>query len=108
MNTSLKPDPTIFVIFGGTGDLNFRKLAPALYNLFLDDWLPDQFSIIGTGRTKFNDEEYKTKLHEEIDEHSRNGKTEDAKWAEFSKHLFYQVADAKDINSYKEFAVKLA
>ena len=31
-----KNQPTIFVIFGGTGDLNARKLSPALYNLFLD------------------------------------------------------------------------
>jgi len=107
MNATLKPDPTIFVIFGGTGDLNFRKLAPALYNLYSDGWLPEQFSIIGTGRTKFNDEDYRTKLHEEIDQHSRSGKTDEAKWGEFSKHIFYQVADAKDSNSYGEFATRI-
>ena len=36
MNSTIHTDPTVFVIFGGTGDLNMRKLAPALYNLFLD------------------------------------------------------------------------
>ena len=30
-------------IFGGSGDLNYRKLTPALYNLFLDKYLPEQF-----------------------------------------------------------------
>ena len=28
--------PTAFVIFGGGGDLTWRKLVPALYNLWLD------------------------------------------------------------------------
>ncbi|PYV23288.1 MAG: hypothetical protein DMG24_14355, partial [Acidobacteria bacterium] len=26
-------DPCVMVVFGGTGDLNKRKLIPALYNL---------------------------------------------------------------------------
>jgi glucose-6-phosphate 1-dehydrogenase len=30
MNSKSKMQPTVFVIFGGTGDLNARKLAPAL------------------------------------------------------------------------------
>jgi glucose-6-phosphate 1-dehydrogenase len=49
--THLKP--TIFIIFGGTGDLNKRKLAPALFNLYTEGYMPDQFAIIGTGRTKY-------------------------------------------------------
>jgi len=107
MNQTIKPTPTIFIIFGGTGDLNYRKLAPALYNLFLAGWLPDQFSIIGTGRTKYSDDDYKAKLHEGINQFSRSGKAEDEKWAEFSKHIFYQIGDAKDANSYKEFETRI-
>lgn len=107
MNHSIKAEPTIFIIFGGTGDLNYRKLAPALYNLFLEGWLPEQFSIIGTGRTKFTDEEYKIKLHEGINQFSRSGKAEDGKWEEFSQHIFYQVADVKDHNSYGEFGKRI-
>ena len=42
MNSSIKTEPTVFIIFGGTGDLTSRKIAPALYNLFLDGWLPAQ------------------------------------------------------------------
>ena len=36
-------EPTILVIFGGMGDLTWRKLAPALYNLLLDKQLPERF-----------------------------------------------------------------
>ena len=53
-----------------------RKLAPALYNLFLDGWLPANFSIIGTGRTKFTDEAYREKLLEGINSFSRSGKAD--------------------------------
>lgn len=34
---------TVFVIFGATGDLTYRKLMPALYNLELDNMLPENF-----------------------------------------------------------------
>ena len=65
-----KCEPVIFVIFGATGDLNFRKLAPALYNLFLDGWLPDEFAFIGTGRTKYSDEDFQKKLKDSINKFS--------------------------------------
>ena len=38
-----KLQPTILFIFGGSGDLTNRKLIPALYNLFLDNYLPEIF-----------------------------------------------------------------
>ncbi|HEX8676681.1 MAG TPA: glucose-6-phosphate dehydrogenase, partial [Segetibacter sp.] len=108
MNQALKkPEPTIFIIFGGTGDLNFRKLIPALYNLFLDGWMPEQFCIIGTGRTKLDDEQFKTKLLEGINEFSRSGKAKDGKWEEFSQHIFYQISDLNDPKTYQEFGVKI-
>jgi len=107
MYSTIKSQPTIFIIFGGTGDLNSRKLAPALYNLFLEGWLPDEFSIIGTGRTPLSDDDFKVKILEGINSFSRSGKAADYKWAEFSKHLFYQVSDINDHQTYKEFGTRI-
>ena len=104
---TIKSEPTVFIIFGGTGDLNARKLAPALYNLFLDGWLPKQFSIIGTGRTQLTDEQFRKNLNEDINNFSRSGKADKAKWAEFEKNIFYQVSDAKDAETYKEFGKRI-
>jgi glucose-6-phosphate 1-dehydrogenase len=59
MNPTIKSQPAIFFIFGGTGDLNKRKITPALYNLFLDNWLPEKFTIVGTGRSAFTDAAYR-------------------------------------------------
>jgi glucose-6-phosphate 1-dehydrogenase len=107
MYSTIKSQPTIFVIFGGTGDLNSRKLAPALYNLFLEGWLPDEFSIIGTGRTPLTDDDFKAKILEGINSFSRSGKVKEDKWAEFSRHLHYQVSDINDFETYKEFGVRI-
>jgi len=107
MNPHLKSQPTIFIIFGGTGDLNARKLAPALYNLYLDGWLPDQFSIIGTGRTSLTDEEFSQKILEGVNNYSRRGKVESENWNKFSAHLHYQVSDLNDFTTYSEFGKKI-
>src|SRR5476651_1886652 len=103
MDSTIKTQPTIFVIFGGSGDLTSRKIAPALYNLFLDGWLPDKFSIIGTGRTKLTDQQFRNNLLNDINQFSRTGKAAKAKWDDFSANIFYQLADVKDSETYKEF-----
>ncbi|HEX8505791.1 MAG TPA: glucose-6-phosphate dehydrogenase [Hymenobacter sp.] len=107
MKATLQSQPTIFVIFGGTGDLNARKLAPALYNLFLDGWLPEQFAIIGTGRTALTDEEFRTRLLDGINKFSRNGKAEPEQWKTFSEHVVYQAADVKDAATYQKFGKRI-
>jgi len=97
----IKSQPTIFVIYGATGDLCQRKLAPALYNLFLDGWMPDKFSIIGAGRTELTNEEFRKKLLEGINLFSRNGKATNDKWAAFSEHIFYTAADLNNYEAYQ-------
>ncbi|UXP31572.1 glucose-6-phosphate dehydrogenase [Reichenbachiella agarivorans] len=103
-----KATPTIFFIFGGTGDLNARKLMPALYNLYIEDWLPHQFAIIGMGRTELTDEKFRSDLHKDVDQFSRNGKTEKSKWDAFAQNLYYQTSDVADPKSYKQQAERVA
>ena len=104
---SISLQPSIFVIFGGTGDLNSRKITPALFNLFLDDWLPEQFFIIGTGRTRLTDESYRDLLLSGINQFSRSGKAIEEKWTAFASHISYVVSDIKDADSYVAFAEKI-
>ena len=107
MNSNPKAEPTVFIIFGGTGDLNARKLAPALYNLFIDGYLPDQFSFIGTGRTPLTDDQFTSKILEDINDFSRRGKVDENKWKEFAPHIQYQVSDINDFKTYSEFGAKI-
>jgi glucose-6-phosphate 1-dehydrogenase len=108
MSTKTTIPPTVFVIFGGTGDLNARKLMPALYNLFLDEWLPAQFAIIGTGRSKLTDEEFRTKMLADVNQFSRSGKAKKDAWDKFVPHISYQVADVKTPAAYEEFGQRIA
>src|SRR6202020_2524921 len=45
----LMPQPCQLVIFGGTGDLSWRKLLPAVYNLAVDGVLPAHFATVAFG-----------------------------------------------------------
>ncbi|MBA4196945.1 MAG: glucose-6-phosphate dehydrogenase [Chitinophaga sp.] len=96
--------PTIVFIFGGSGDLNNRKLTPALYNLFIDKYLPEQFAVVGLGRTKFSDEEFREKLHEGIKQFSRRQDGGNGEWKHFSEKLFYISMDGENAESYKKLA----
>src|SRR5438128_6477735 len=46
---SLLPQPNLLVIFGGDGDLAWRKLLPAIYNLNVDGVLPSHFAVVCFG-----------------------------------------------------------
>jgi glucose-6-phosphate 1-dehydrogenase len=105
---TIKTEPTIFIIFGGTGDLNARKITPALYHLFLEGWLPEKFSIIGTGRTKLSHDEFRGKLFEAINQFSRSGKVDPEKWKTFSENITYEPSDINDAASFNVFTEKIA
>ncbi len=47
--TALLPQPNLLVIFGGDGDLSWRKLLPAVYNLNKDGVLPSHFAVVCFG-----------------------------------------------------------
>ncbi len=51
--------PTIFTIFGITGDLAKKYLLVSLYNLCAAGELPAQFYLVGYGRRKWSDAEMK-------------------------------------------------
>ncbi len=84
---------TVFVIFGASGDLAWRKLIPALYNLYLDEKLPSQFKVIGVGRKALIDQNFRAHLREGVDKFSRRGKTESAEWEPFAASLVYLAGD---------------
>lgn len=107
MKNAKKSIPTIIVIFGGTGDLAKRKLIPAFYNLYLDGWMPEKFSVIGLGRTELNDEDYRTRLYNGLNEFSRNGKPEEDKWAQFKHAISYLQSDIQDPHSFLKLKDKL-
>jgi len=105
-NNNKKPPASVIFIFGGSGDLNQRKLTPALYNLFIDEWMPDEFAIVGLGRTKYSDEKFREHLSEGIQQFSRR-KEKNGIWKEFSQHVTYMQMDAENDTAYSAITEKV-
>jgi len=93
-------DPTIFVIFGGAGDLTWRKLIPALFDLSQDRSLPGSFAIIAVDRISLSSEAMRRRYHGGVDRFSRFGKVRTAEWRRFAQHIHYQPGDFTKPSTY--------
>jgi len=104
MQNNKRPPATLLFIFGGSGDLNSRKLTPALYNLFIDNWMPEKFGIVGIGRSAYTDEKFRAHLLEGIQQFSRRKGEQNGQWKTFSQCVTYLQMDAEDEGEYKKIA----
>ena len=89
----------IFVIFGASGDLTKRKLVPALYSLFVQGLLPDNFALLGVSRTDFTDEAFREFMRPAILKY-KEIPNED-RIDEFIRKIFYQAIQFDDNSSYQ-------
>ena len=99
-----RSDPCTIVIFGATGDLTARKLIPALYDLYVNNGLPDPFVIVGCGRTPLDDHQFRDKMEDAL---RTTGKLDLSKWEKFSAALHYRSIVYEDSESYQNLAESL-
>jgi glucose-6-phosphate 1-dehydrogenase len=97
----LAPDPCAIVIFGATGDLTRRKLAPALYNLALDRELPGSCALIGVSRGLGSTDEWRAQLREALGKHSRTQPIDDAVWGRLCAAAQVVSGDLGDPGIYR-------
>ena len=109
------PAPTTIVIFGASGDLTQRKLIPALYTLFAEARLPEQFAVIGVARSEFaatgaadSDAGFRAHLREGALAHARVGGADAENWERFAAHLHYCRGDYDDPATYAALTHQLA
>ena len=100
MEANRSLDPCIFIIFGASGDLTWRKLVPALYNLYLNDRLPDKFNVIGYGLGDMTEEGFRDHLRDGVDRFSGRDATENDTWERFAENLNFTVADVTRAETY--------
>lgn len=100
MSTPIKSTAVIFVLFGATGDLNSRKILPAIYNLFLDGFLPDNYAILATANQNLTTADYQNRMHENLNKFSRTGPVLQDQWNEFAANISYLESDADDFEAY--------
>ena len=99
--------PTIIFIFGGSGDLTYRKLMPALYNLYLDNYLPNEMLIVGIGRSSFTHIAFRAHTRKGIDEHSRRPDCTKTTWKDFAPKIEYYKADLETDKTYKSISARI-
>jgi glucose-6-phosphate 1-dehydrogenase len=107
MSNENKPDPSIIVIFGAGGDLTWRKLMPALFDLFIDQWLPERFAILGIDAKEMDDEHFRTHLLQGVSKFSRRGQPAEQDWEQFAKSIQYTTANFTEGAAYPALAKQL-
>lgn len=85
----------LFLFFGGTGDLAYRKLYPSLFNLYKKGTLREHFAVLGTSRNKLTDQQFQDAVRKSI------GTDKSDKEAEtFISHFAYEAHDVTDQAHY--------
>jgi glucose-6-phosphate 1-dehydrogenase len=100
--------PTVFVIFGGTGDLAWRKLVPALFDLRQDGRMPRRFAILAVGRSTHSDAHMRERFLDGVQRFSREGKPGKRDWSGFAAHVGYLQGDYGDPTTYSNIRRKCA
>jgi glucose-6-phosphate 1-dehydrogenase len=104
----LLPQPCVLVIFGAAGDLSWRKLLPALYNLNVDGVLPSNFAVVGfgIGSQGDGDEWLRSRARDGVNRFSRRP-ADEAHWADFARALFYVEGSFNDASAYDRLKARL-
>ncbi len=98
--------PTVFVIFGATGDLAQKKIFPALYNLFKTKQLPEKFKIIGAARRAVSQDAFCDYITQIITT-SEGTAPDEATLQAFLEVCSYHQAQFGNLNDYKGIAKEL-
>ena len=101
-------EPTVFVVFGGAGDLAWRKLMPALFDLFQGQSIPAHFSIIAVDRVELSQDALHDRLRDGVNQFSRFGKVDAAQWDGFASHIRYLQGDFKGPTTYSDLSNQCA
>jgi len=93
-------DPCTLIIFGATGDLTGRKLAPAIYNLGKDGLLPANFACVGFARREKSNEVFREEMKRDVSAYSRTKPLDEAFWNNFQEQIFYHRSDFDSDEGY--------
>jgi glucose-6-phosphate 1-dehydrogenase len=92
------------LLFGATGDLARRMLLPSLFGLDGDGLLPEDLVVVGTARSKGDDDWYREKAREALDEFVDHDRLKDDVLDRFLRRLRYRSADVSTPEPFKDLA----
>jgi glucose-6-phosphate 1-dehydrogenase len=95
------------ILFGGTGDLVWRKLLPALFQAFRHGSLPEGGRIVGVARDDLTDDAYRALIKSRFDGVELAKRPTEEEFARFAALLFYLRMDLSNPADYPHLASKL-
>lgn len=108
MNNPKKIENQIMVIFGASGDLAYRKLIPAIFDLHENKLLPTHFAVLGVSRSNISDKAFREKMKKGIKQFSHYKDASDAVIDPFLAKLSYLSMDTEDGNEYGALKKRLS
>ncbi|WP_433803475.1 glucose-6-phosphate dehydrogenase [Actinomycetospora sp. CA-084318] len=97
--------PTVFVLFGASGDLAARLVLPAFFRLAQEKLLPPSWQLIGSGRRKLSDDDFRAHVREKLDEFGPA--TDDGPWDDFAARLHF-ASDGFSVDDPGQLVDKVA
>jgi glucose-6-phosphate 1-dehydrogenase len=88
------------VFFGGTGDLTWRKLMPALFQAFRHGKLPAGGRILAVARDQRSDDEYRAFIKERFGDVDSAKRPSDEEFGRFAELLHYRRMDLSQPADY--------
>ena len=89
------------VFFGGTGDLTWRKLMPALFQAFRHGKLPEGGRILAVARDEMSDDRYRAWLKERFREVEGSKRPNDEEFERFAALVQYRRMDLSQPEHYQ-------
>jgi glucose-6-phosphate 1-dehydrogenase len=86
--------PTVFVVFGATGDLFKQKLIGAIFNLYEKGLLPNKFSIVGFSRREIKNDDFRKYVSEILISEKKES------YADFLLRINYVEGNFENLNDY--------
>jgi len=87
MKSNPELGPTIFVLFGATGDLARRMVLPAFYQLAQEGLLPKQWLLVGNGRGDVAHEDFRKHVRDALGESGL--KPAKKEWEPFAERVLF-------------------
>jgi glucose-6-phosphate 1-dehydrogenase len=79
--------PTVFVLFGATGDLAGRMVLPAFYRLATEGLLPRRWLLVGNGRGDVAHEDFRARVKDAVIGAGTEPKPQE--WDAFAQRVFF-------------------
>ena len=95
------------ILFGGTGDLVWRKLMPALFQAFRHGSLPPGGRIVGVARDDLSDAQYRALIKARFDDVELAKRPSEEEFSRFADLLFYLRMDLSNPRDYPRLAATL-